>query len=115
MLSYFKTRANQEPLQLSNDELKKVYKSTSMASLYGVGFWIRLLCGPHGFGVVKKPMLDAGIVDKTELGLMGSAFFTYAIGKFSNGVLSDYAHIGRFMSFALLCSGLTCSLIRIYE
>lgn len=59
-------------------------------------------------GVVKKPMLDAGIVSIEELGIMGSAFFfTYAIGKFSNGFLSDYANIYRFMSFSLLLSGLT--------
>ena len=113
MLSYFKTRTNQEPLQLSNDELKKVYKAhqwqvfTGLVFGYAFFYVVRM-----ALGVVKKPMLDAGIVDKIELGLMGSAFFfTYAIGKFSNGVLSDYAHIGRFMSIALLCSGLTCSLI----
>ena len=60
-------------------------------------------------GVVKKPMLDAGIVTTTELGLMGSAFFfTYAFGKFSNGFLSDYANIGRFMSISLIASSITC-------
>ncbi|MBO0236987.1 MFS transporter, partial [Vibrio parahaemolyticus] len=58
-------------------------------------------------GVVKKPMLDAGIVTLEELGIMGSAFFlTYAFGKFLNGFLSDYANIGRFMSFSLLLSGI---------
>ncbi|MDA1379044.1 hypothetical protein PCI56_03205 [Plesiomonas shigelloides subsp. oncorhynchi] len=37
---------------------------------------------------------------------------TYAIiGKFSNGFLSDYANIGRFMSFSLLLSAITCILM----
>lgn len=54
-------------------------------------------------------MLDAGIVTTAELGLMGSAFFfTYAFGKFSNGFLSDYANIGRFMSISLIASSFVC-------
>jgi OPA family sugar phosphate sensor protein UhpC-like MFS transporter len=70
---------------------------------YAVFYVVRL-----SLGVVKKPMLDAEIVTLAELGVMGSAFFfTYAIGKFSNGLLSDYANIGRFMSISLLLSGVT--------
>lgn len=36
--------------------------------------------------VVKKPILENGVLDATQLGLIGSALlFAYAIGKFVNG------------------------------
>ena len=113
MLNYFKTRANRPPLKLSQEDMRRVYKKHQWQVFLGLVFGYAFFYVVRmALGVVKKPMLDAGIVDKFELGLMGSAFFfTYAIGKFSNGVLSDYANIGRFMSFALICSGLTCTLI----
>jgi len=36
--------------------------------------------------VIKKPLVDANILNESELGLMGSAlFFSYAAGKLFNG------------------------------
>ncbi|PWI33577.1 MFS transporter [Vibrio albus] len=109
MLNFFKTRPDL-PLSDTNKAAMqsrfKLYQWQVFLGLmtgYAVFYVVRM-----SLGVVKKPMLDAGIVSLEELGLMGSAFFfTYAIGKFSNGFLSDYANIGRFMSFALFLSGLT--------
>ncbi|MGQ7245739.1 MFS transporter [Halomonas sp. V046] len=108
MLGTFKTRPDL-PLEMeSKDTMRSRFKRyqwqvfIGLVFGYAVFYVVRL-----SLGVVKKPMLDAGIVTLEELGLMGSAFyFTYAIGKFSNGVLSDYANIGRFMSFSLLMSGI---------
>ena len=55
--------------------------------------------------VVKGPMLEAGVLTKEQLGLMGSALFvSYAIGKFVNGVVADYASIRKLMTFGLACS-----------
>ena len=57
--------------------------------------------------VAKKPLIDEGILSKTQLGLMGSGlFFVYAFGKFTNGFLADYANIRKFMSFGLLMSAI---------
>jgi OPA family sugar phosphate sensor protein UhpC-like MFS transporter len=57
------------------------------------------------FSVVKKPLLDEGILSGTEMGVIGSVMLTvYAFGKLSNGFLSDRANIRRFMSVALLCA-----------
>ncbi len=92
-------------------EKNSVHLQTSpMVCFSRPGVWLcRILRSAHELRCrEKKPMLDADIVTKAELGIMGSAFFfTYAIGKFSNGFLSDYANIGRFMSFSLFLSGLT--------
>ena len=55
--------------------------------------------------VAKKPMVDEGILDVTQLGIIGAVmFYTYAIGKFTNGFLSDRANIRRFISTGLLVS-----------
>lgn len=57
--------------------------------------------------VVKKPLVDAGILNEQQLGIVGSAlFFTYAIGKLTNGFLADRSHVGRFMSTGLLLTAL---------
>jgi OPA family sugar phosphate sensor protein UhpC-like MFS transporter len=66
---------------------------------YGVIYTCRL-----ALGVVKKPLIDAGIFGPAELGLIGSAlFYTYAIGKLTNGFLADHANMKRFLAagFAL--------------
>ena len=57
------------------------------------------------FSVVKKPLLDEGILTGTEMGLIGSAMLgVYAVGKLLNGFLADHANIRRFMSAALAAS-----------
>ena len=66
---------------------------------YGVIYTCRL-----ALGVVKKPLIDAGIFGPAELGMIGSAlFYTYAIGKLTNGFLADHANMKRFLAagFAL--------------
>lgn len=57
--------------------------------------------------VVKKPMVDAGILNESELGMIGSAlFFAYAIGKLTNGFFADRSNIRRFMATGLLLTAL---------
>ena len=113
MFDFFKTRKNIRLLDKSKEEIRLIYKRSQWQVFIGLVFGYAFFYVVRmALGVVKKPMLDAGVITKTELGIVGSAFFfTYAIGKFSNGILSDYAHIGRFMSCALFCSGLTCMLM----
>jgi OPA family sugar phosphate sensor protein UhpC-like MFS transporter len=61
-------------------------------------------------GVVKKPLIDGGIFTPTELGMIGSAlFYTYAIGKLTNGFFADHANLRRFLAAAFLLTAL-CNL-----
>ena len=109
MFNFFKTRPDLPLSDNSKEEMQARFKRHQWQVFLGliVGYAVFYVVR-MSLGVVKKPMLDAGIVSIEELGIMGSAFFfTYAFGKFSNGVLSDYANIGRFMSFSLLLSGIT--------
>ena len=69
---------------------------------YGLIYMCRL-----ALGVVKKPLIDEGIFTPTELGLIGSAlFYTYAIGKLTNGFLADHANMRRFLAAAFLLTAL---------
>lgn len=78
----------------------QVFLSATMG--YGIYYVCRL-----SLNVVKKPMVDAGVLTETELGVIGSAMFiTYAVGKFVNGFLADRVNIRRFMSAGLLVAAL---------
>jgi OPA family sugar phosphate sensor protein UhpC-like MFS transporter len=69
---------------------------------YGLIYTCRL-----ALGVVKKPLIDEGIFTASELGLIGSAlFYTYAIGKLTNGFLADHANIRRALTATFLLSAL---------
>ena len=51
--------------------------------------------------------MEEGIFSETELGIIGSVlFFTYAVGKLTNGFLADRSNINRFMSTGLLVTAL---------
>ena len=57
--------------------------------------------------VVKKPIVDSGYLTETELGIIGNAlFFSYAIGKFVNGILADRFNIRFLMGGALLIAAI---------
>ncbi len=107
MINYFKKSLPQESNK-TDEEKKALYKKLKWqvfisATLgYGLYYVCRL-----SLNVVKKPIVDSGLLTETELGIIGSAlFFSYAIGKFTNGFLADHSNIKRFMSVGLLVSSL---------
>jgi OPA family sugar phosphate sensor protein UhpC-like MFS transporter len=71
-----------------------------------VGYGLYYVCR-LSFSLVKKPLVDNGVFDEHQLGIIGSTlFFAYAFGKFTNGFLADRTNINRFMSIGLLVSAL---------
>lgn len=71
---------------------------------YGLIYMCRL-----AIGMVKKPLIDGGVFTPTELGLIGSAlFWTYALGKLTNGFFADHANMRKFLTASFLLSGLCC-------
>ena len=67
---------------------------------YGIAYTCRL-----ALSVVKKPLIDGGIFSAEQLGIIGSAlFYTYAIGKLSNGFLADHANLRVFFTTGVLVS-----------
>lgn len=88
-----------------------------IASRYSRLRWQIFLSATFGYGlyyvcrlslnVIKKPIVDAGVLSEAELGIIGSALFiTYAVGKFANGFLADRSNIRRFLAAGLLVSAL---------
>lgn len=106
ILNFFKAGSDQPALVDENQINKKYskYRKEVLASiivLYGFGYTCRL-----ALSVVKKPLIDNGIFSIIDLGLVGSAYFYgYALGKFINGFLADYANIKKFFTFGLIISG----------
>lgn len=90
------------------DNLFKRHRFRVMLAItlgYGLIYTCRL-----ALGVVKKPLIDSGIYSPSDLGMIGSAlFYTYAIGKLTNGFLADHANMKRFLAFAFLATAL-CNL-----
>ena len=99
-----KERAYLDSLPEQKQRLKRLQWSTFLAATLGYSMYY--VCR-LSLNVVKKPIVDEGIFSETELGIIGSVlFFTYAIGKFSNGFLADRSNINRFMSTGLLVTAL---------
>ena len=107
MIKYFKkstptliTKAESEQQSYYKKLKWQVFISATLG--YGLYYVCRL-----SLNVVKKPIVDAGILTESELGIVGSTlFFAYAIGKFTNGFLADHSNIKRFMAIGLLISAL---------
>ena len=78
--------------------------SVFLSCMFGYGMFYT--CRVN-FSVVKKPLIDGGILDATQMGIIGSVMLVvYAIGKATNGFLADHSNISRFMSTGLLISAL---------
>lgn len=95
---------NGESLPEQKRRLKRLQWSTFLAATLGYGMYY--VCR-LSLNVVKKPIVDEGVFSETELGIIGAVlFFTYAVGKFTNGFLADRSNINRFMSTGLLVTAL---------
>ena len=71
-----------------------------------VGYSVYYICR-LSINVMKKPILDEGLLTETQLGIIGSAlFFSYAAGKLVNGFITDHINIRRFMATGLLVSAI---------
>lgn len=92
---------SEDPQEIRRDYNRlrwSVFLSTTLG--YGCFYTCRL-----SFSVAKKPMLDAGVLDASQMGRIGFVLlFVYALGKFINGFLADRSNIRRFMSTGLLVS-----------
>ena len=87
---------------------KKLHRSLAFQSFVAgtLGYSLYYVCRTS-LNVMKKPILDSGMLDATQLGVIGSALlFAYAIGKLVNGFIADHSNIKRFMATGLLVSTL---------
>jgi predicted MFS family arabinose efflux permease len=105
LLTYFKS-GPLRPLLTDPAAIREFYErkrwSIFLSLILGYAFFYTCRLG---LSVTKKPLLDAGVLTASEMGIIGSVLlYVYAVGKFVNGVFADHANIRRFMSWALLLS-----------
>jgi len=82
------------------------HKRTGVFWAVTIGYGLFYVCR-LSFNVLKKDIVDEGLLTESQLGIIGSAlFFSYAIGKLVNGSLADRLNIRYFMSGALLICAL---------
>lgn len=109
LVAFFKTSTSAvEPFQGDAIAQKKYYNKLRWSSfLAGTIGYSLYYVARTSLNVVKKPILESGVLDAHQLGMIGSALlFTYAIGKFVNGFLADHSNIKRFMAAGLGVSAL---------
>jgi OPA family sugar phosphate sensor protein UhpC-like MFS transporter len=100
------------PLLTEADEVDRLYRSNRVRVMLAItiGYGLIYMCR-LAIGVVKKPLIDEGIFTPAELGTIGSAlFYTYAVGKLTNGFLADHANVRRFLAAAFLLTAL-CNIL----
>jgi len=108
LVDFFKTGPD-KPAILDQATVRRIYErkrwSVFISLVIGYGFFYTCRLS---LSVAKKHMIDSGVVDVNQLGIIGAVLlYVYALGKFSNGFLADRANIRRFMSTALLLSALS--------
>lgn len=105
-IAFFKKSAPASPYSGNETHQKKYYNKLRWSSFLAatIGYSLYYVARTS-LNVVKKPILESGVLDAHELGLIGSALlFTYAIGKFVNSFLADHSNIKRFMATGLAVS-----------
>lgn len=107
LLKFFATSPASEPLT-DSDSIRSRYTrlrwSVFLSATLGYGLYY--VCR-LSLNVIKKPIVDAGVLSETELGIIGSGLFiTYAVGKLTNGFLADRSNIRRLLAAGLLVTAL---------
>ena len=103
LLRFFAGAAD-KPEITDKQEIERQYRRNRVRVMlaitlgYGLIYTCRL-----ALGMVKKPLINAGIFTPEDLGLIGSAvFLAYGIGKLTNGFLADHSNVKRFMAAGFL-------------
>ena len=104
---FYKTSAPSADL-VPADKVEKTYKNYRLQTFLTatIGYSLYYVCRTS-MNVMKQPIIDSGVLDATQLGLIGAClYWAYAAGKFVNGLLADHSNIKRFMATGLILSAL---------
>lgn len=106
--NFFKTGPDAPRLQLPKEQIRKMYEFKRWSVFSGITLgYIVFYFNRLGWSVVKKPIVDSGLLNMEQAGKIGSILlFTYGLGKFFNGVLGDRCNIRKFLAAGLLVTAL---------
>ena len=105
ILDFFKTSAP-STYRVPEEQVDKTYKRLRFQSFLAgtFGYALYYVCR-LSMGVMKQPLIDAGLLNATQLGIIGAClYWAYAIMKLINGFLADSSNIKRFMALGLTVS-----------
>ena len=105
VIDFFRAGGPSE-LKVAPDKVEKVYKSKRLQTFIAatMGYALYYVCR-LSMGVMKQPIIDAGLLNATQLGIRGAClYWSYAVGKLVNGFLADGSNIKRFMATGLVIS-----------
>ena len=105
VLDFFKV-SEPSSAMVPAEKVDKRYKSLRIQTFLAgtLGYALYYVCR-LSMGVMKQPLIDAGLLNATQLGIIGAClYWAYAVGKFVNGFLCDGANIKRFMAVGLVVS-----------
>ncbi len=106
IIHYFKSGPDKPLKSADASVIRKEYEFRRWSIFFSItiGYGFYYMCR-QSLSVIKKPVLDAGLLDAQQLGVIGAAMtFAYAFGKFFHSFLADHSNARRFMSFGLLAS-----------
>lgn len=92
--------------KVAAENVDKVWKRSRFQTFLAItfGYALYYVCR-MSMGVMKQPLIDAGLLNATQLGIIGAClYWTYAVGKLVNGFLADSSNIKRFMATGLALS-----------
>ncbi len=104
---FFATGPDSTPIKDGEvvDSLYKKYRFRVMIAItvgYGLAYPLRL-----ALSAMKKDLIDEGMFSASELGSIGAALlYSYAFGKFFNGILADHANVKRFFTVGVIISAI---------
>ena len=105
ILDFYKT-SGPSATMVAPEKQQSVYKKLRFQTFlsgtlaYALFYVCRL-----SLGVMKQPIIDAGLLTATQLGIIGAClYWAYAVAKLINGFLVDRSNIKRFMATGLLIS-----------
>ncbi len=103
-INFFKISAPNYKADADPEKFKSIRWATFLSATvaYALYYVCRL-----SMNIVRKPIVDDGLFNETQLGVIGSClFFVYAVGKLANGFLADRCNVRRFMATGLLLTAL---------
>lgn len=103
-LDFYRISAPNYTAAAGQEKFSKVRWATFLSAT--VGYALYYVCR-LSMNIVRKPIVDDGLFNETQLGIIGSClFFVYAAGKLANGFLADRCNVRRFMATGLLLTAM---------
>ena len=105
VLDFFKM-SGPAAVQVPAEKVDRTYRRLRFQSFMAgtFGYALYYVCR-LSMGVMKQPLIDAGLLNATQLGIIGAClYWAYAIMKLINGFLADSSNIKRFMALGLTVS-----------